>query len=153
VDTPPTPEQIAAIRDGQRTPDDTPLPGVTLELRDGTTGAPIQVGDALPGAYAGSLTDPIRVLTDASGFYHFGGLRAGSYAVTEVQPGGVVDNVDTPGTTGGFASNPVGLSTSPLSSPGPVEQAVIDQFRANYGTDAISLIPLVAGQHSQENNF
>jgi serine-aspartate repeat-containing protein C/D/E len=149
----PTPEEIAAIRDGSRTPDDTPLPGVTLELRNGATGAPILVGQALPGSYGGLATDPIRVLTDANGYYHFGGLRAGSYAVVEIQPDGLMDNVDTPGTTGGFAANPVGLWSSHVAVPTAAQQTVIDQFRAESGTDAIALISLTAGQHSQENNF
>src|SRR6185369_547727 len=85
--------------------------------------------------------------------YHFGGLRAGSYAVVEVQPGGVIDNVDTPGTTGGFASNPIGLFTSHTAVPTVLQVVTIDQFRNVHGTDAISLIPLAYGQHSQENNF
>ena len=98
-DDPPTPEQIAAIRDGSRTPDDTPLANVMLELRNGQTGAPILIGDALPGSYCGpgdgsdSRRDrcqwllPFRRACDA-----------GLYAVVEVQPEGVIDNVDTPGT-------------------------------------------------------
>jgi serine-aspartate repeat-containing protein C/D/E len=153
ADTPPTPEQIAATHDGTRTPDDTPLAGVTVELRNGETGAPILVGDALPGAFTGAATDPIRIVTDASGYYHFGGLAAGLYGVIEVQPAGVIDNVDTPGTTGGFASNPTDLPSSPVTTPTVAQQAVIDEFRAEAGTDAISLIPLAAGQHSHENNF
>ena len=32
------PLRIGQVRDGRRTPDDTPLPGVTVELRDGITG-------------------------------------------------------------------------------------------------------------------
>ena len=98
-------------------------------------------------------TDPIRVVTDANGYYHFGGLRAGLYAVVEVQPEGVTDNVDTPGTTGGFAANPLGIWSSHVATPTAGEQATIDQFRAEHGTDAIALIPLATAQHSQENNF
>jgi len=153
ADTPPTPEEIAATHDGTRTPNDIPLAGVTVELRNGETGAPIIIGDALPGSYSGVATDPIRAVTDANGYYHFGGLRAGSYAVVEVQPGGVIDNVDTPGTTGGFASNPIGLFTSHTAVPTVLQVVTIDQFRNVHGTDAISLIPLAYGQHSQENNF
>lgn len=153
ADTPPTPEEIFATHNGTRTPDDTPLAGVTIELRNGETGAPILVGDALPGSYAGAATDPIRVVTDANGHYHFGGLAAGLYGVIEIQPDGVTDSFDTPGTTGGFASNPTDLPSSFVAIPTVAQQAVIDQFRAEAGTDAISLIPLTAGQHSQENNF
>lgn len=152
-DNPPTPEQIAAIRDGSRTPDDTPLANVIVELRNGETGAPILIGDAIPGSYGGLATDPIRVLTDANGYYHFGGLRAGLYAVVEVQPEGVIDNVDTPGTTGGFAANPLSVWSSHVAIPTVLQQTIIDQFRAENGTDAIALISLSYGQHSQENNF
>ncbi len=148
---PPTPDEIAAIRDGKRTSDDTPLAGVTLELRDGTTGAPILIGEALPGTYAGNTSDPIRVVTDANGHYHFDGLPAGLYAVTEVQPDGVLDSMDTPGTTGGFAANiiqPPGVPIPSLS-----DLVVVVQFQLQYGTDALVEIPLDYGQHSQENNF
>jgi protocatechuate 3,4-dioxygenase beta subunit len=153
VDFPPTPEEIAAVRNGKRTPDDTPLAGVTVELRNGTTGEPTLVGDAIPGSYPGLPTDPIRVVTDANGYYHFGGLNAGLYAVVEIQPDGVIDNVDTPGTSGGFAANPIGIWSSHTGSPTAGEQVIIDQFRASSGTDAIALIPLEHGEHSQENNF
>ncbi len=151
ADVPPSPEEIAAVRNGLRTPDDTRLPGVVLELRNGETGAPIFVGDAIAGSYSGAATDPIQVVTDANGFYHFGGLRGGLYAVVEMQPGGVLDNVDTRGTLGGFAANPVGLPTGGTPTAG--EEAIINQFRAEVGPDAIVLIPLQYGQHSQENDF
>ncbi len=147
-----TPPEIAAQRDGVRSVDDTPLAGVVLELRDGLTGAPILVGEALPGSYSGAATDPIRVVTDANGYYYFGGLPEGFYAVVEVQPNGVIDNVDTPGTLGGFAVNPIDV---PYSGPVPTatEQAAIDQFRVDIGSDAIVAIPLQYGTHSQENDF
>jgi len=147
-----TAEEIAAVRDGRRTPDDTPLAGVVLELRNGTTGAPILIGEALPGSYSGAATDPIRVVTNGSGYYHFGGLHAGLYAVVEVQPQNVIDHLDTAGTLGGFAVNPVGLSTN-SGIPTPSQQAIIEQFRTEYGTDVILAIPLHYGEHSQENNF
>jgi hypothetical protein len=150
-DDPPTPEEIAAVRDGTRTTDDTPLAGVTLQLRDGTTGAPILVKDTLPGTYAGNPNDPVTVVTDANGFYHFGGLAAGSYAVTEVQPNSVIDSIDTPGTTGGFAANLIQPPFAAVPSPG--DQIIVDQFQASYGTDALVEIPLDYGQHSGENNF
>lgn len=147
-----TPEEIAAVRDGQRTSDDTPLVGVVLELRNGNTGAPILVGDALPGSYSGAATDPIRVVTDGNGYYHFGGLHAGLYAVVEVQPQNVIDHLDTAGTLGGFAANPVGLTTN-SGIPSPTQQAIIEQFRAEFGNDVILAIPLHYGEHSQENDF
>ncbi len=117
ADTPPTPEEIFATHNGTRTPDDTPLAGVTIELRNGETGAPILVGDALPGSYAGAATDPIRVVTDANGHYHFGGLAAGLYARDRDSAGRRHDSIDTPGTTGGFASNPTDLPSSFVAIP------------------------------------
>ena len=106
----------------------------------------------------GAPDDPIRVVTDANGFYHFAGLRAGMYAVVEIQPEGVIDDVDTPGTLGGFAVNPnrpIGRRSSRTASliPTPDTQATIEQFRTQFGNDAIVRIPLAAGEHSQENNF
>ncbi len=62
--------------------------------------------------------------TDAQGFYQFVHLRPGTYTVTETQPAAFLDGKDTAGTTGGSVSN-----------------------------DQISGIPLLAGQHSQNNNF
>ena len=147
-----TPEEIAEVRDGQHTSDDTPLVGVVLELRNGNTGAPILVGDALPGSYSGAATDPIRVVTNGNGYYHFGGLHAGLYAVIEVQPQNVIDHLDTAGTLGGFAVNPVGLATN-SGIPSPTQEAIIEQFRADFGNDVILAIPLHYGEHSQENDF
>jgi hypothetical protein len=151
-----TPEQIAELRDGQRTPDDHPLAGVTIELRQGVSGDPIFVDQALPGHYAGAPDTPIRIDSDASGFYHFTGLRAGTYAVVEITPEGVIDGVDTAGTLGGFPVNshrPTEHSIHPTSIPTPGQQATIELFRGQFGNDAIVRIPLGAGQHSQENNF
>ncbi len=151
-----TPQQIYALRNGDRTADDTPLAGVVLELRDGTDGQPITGDTALPGTYGDG---PIRTTTDANGYYHFAGLRAGTYAVVEVQPEGVVDGKDTPGLLGGFAVNPAGIPVSRRVEPTDVEvlpngvDFVIDEFRALFGDDAIVRIPLGAGQHAQENNF
>jgi protocatechuate 3,4-dioxygenase beta subunit len=154
-----SPEEIAELRDGDRTPDDEPLGGVILELRQGASGDPIFVYQALPGHYAGSLDAPIRVQTDANGFYQFTGLRAGTYAVVELTPEGLVDGIDTAGTLGGFPVNPVRPNAHPIQAtdapaiPRPGVNATIEQFRREVGNDAIVLIPLRAGQHSLENNF
>lgn len=43
---------------------------------------------------------PITVTTDANGDYSFGSLRPGSYTVTESQPAGLNDGLDTQGTPG-----------------------------------------------------
>jgi len=151
-DDPLTPEQIAAVRDGIRTPDDTPLANVVLELRHGVSGDPIWVDQALLGHYVGGSTDPIRVTTDVNGYYHFTGLPAGTYSVVQVQPEGVIDNVDHPGTNGGFAVNPIGILILPGGIPLPAQQT-IDQFRTQFGDNAIVRIALQYGEHAQENNF
>jgi protocatechuate 3,4-dioxygenase beta subunit len=147
-----TPEEIAAQRDGVHSDDDTPLEGVVLELRHGTTGAPILVSQALAGYYSGGPTGPIRVVTDASGFYIFAGLRAGLYAVVEIQPEDVIDNVDWPGTLGGHAVNPPGLPTNGGIVLPPADD-IIDDFRDQFGNNAIVMISLPVGQISLENNF
>jgi protocatechuate 3,4-dioxygenase beta subunit len=151
TDDPLTPEQIAAQRDGFRTADDTPLGGVVLELR-GPGGDPIWVEQALAGHYAGAPGTPIRVTTDAKGFYRFTGLPAGTYAVVQIQPEGVIDNVDHPGTLGGYAVNPVPTSTTPAGIPAGA-QSIVNQFREQFGNNAIVQIALRNGQHAQENNF
>jgi protocatechuate 3,4-dioxygenase beta subunit len=148
-----TPQEIAALRDGQRTSDDTPLSGIVVELRQAQTGAPILIGQTIVGTYSGAATDPVRVTTDGSGYYHFGGLHAGLYAVVEIHPEEYTDNVDTPGTLGGFAANPDGISVGGQTIPSPSQQALIEQFRTENGPDVILSIPLQYGQHSQENNF
>lgn len=148
------PSDLSTLRDGQRTPDDTPLPGVTLELRQGFSGDPIFGTEALPGYYPDG---PIRTVTDASGYYEFDGLPGGSYAVVEVQPSGVIDSLDTQGTLGGLVVNAVGASRDPvlIKTGGlePGQQAAIEQMRTRFGNDIIFRVPLQAGQHSEENNF
>jgi serine-aspartate repeat-containing protein C/D/E len=146
-----TPQQIAEVRDGLRTSDDTPLAGVVLELRQGLSGEPILVSQAIAGHYAGLPGDPIRVVTDADGFCQFTGLAAGIYAVVEISPEGVIDSVDTAGSLGGFAVNPVPSVSGAV--PSPAQLATIEAFREQFGDDAIVRIPLAAGEHSQENNF
>jgi protocatechuate 3,4-dioxygenase beta subunit len=94
------PANLAELRDGIRTPDDTPIAGVVIELRDGLSGVAIDASEALPGRYE---SGPITATTDATGFYEFTGLRGGaSYAVYELHPDGFVDGFDVAGTTSGI---------------------------------------------------
>lgn len=148
------PSDLSVFRDGQRTPDDTPLAGVVLELRDGITGQPIYADATLPGYYG---PGPIRVVTDARGFYEFKGLAAGSYAVVQIQPEGLLDGIDTPGSLGGLAVNPVGWANDPtLSQPGgitPEQSQAIDAMRGQFGNNVIFQIVLTPGSSSVENNF
>ena len=66
----------------------------------------------------------LTTTTNAAGYYEFANLRPGSYKVIETQPAGYLDGKDTAGTKGGVVTN-----------------------------DMIANIPLVAGDHSQNNNF
>jgi uncharacterized repeat protein (TIGR01451 family) len=89
------------IPDGLFNGTDAPLPGVTIELRDG-----------------GSCSDPLvgTTATDAQGNYLFAGLAAGTYSVCQPgQPVGTSNGITTPGTnqavngstgSAGSASNP-----------------------------------------------
>jgi len=147
-----TPQQIYEQRDGFRTSDDTPLAGVVLELRNGTDGTPITGDMALAGTYGDG---PIRVTTNAFGFYQFVGLRPGTYAVVQVHPNEYTDHRDMPGLTGGYAVNPEGIpATRDPSDFVPHDiSLVLNDFRDQFGNNAIVRIPVAAGQHSQENNF
>ena len=148
------PNDISALRDGQRTSDDTSLPGITLELRHGVSGDPIFGDEALPGTYP---EGPIRTVTDANGYYQFTGLPAGTYAVAEIHPVGLIDGVDTQGTLGGLVVNALGASNDPvlrktggLTEP---EKQSISQMRTRFGNDMIFRVVLRPNQHSEENNF
>lgn len=70
---------------GSASSGDTPLAGVTLTLTGGAGG-------------------PVTVLTDANGAYHFDGLLAGSYTVTQTQPLNYADAGQAAGNGGGNAS-------------------------------------------------
>jgi protocatechuate 3,4-dioxygenase beta subunit len=142
-----TGQVLPATRDGRRTADDRPIAGVTLELRN-EAGEPIDGRIAMPGSYA---SGPIRVLTDADGYYQFVGLPPGTYHVYEVQPAGFVDGTDTPGSAGGFAVNT-------LQEPGdPRIAALLARLLGSPATnprfDAILSIQLSPGLESIENNF
>jgi serine-aspartate repeat-containing protein C/D/E len=142
------PEDIRTIRDGIRTSDDTPIAGVTMQLRL-VSGEPAPSSIALPGHYAGPF---IEVQTDANGFYHFTGLLGGFYHVFQVQPAEYLDSLDTAGTTNGLTLNSTReieqfFSTSISTSTG------LQRFSSQQLMDAVLLIPLEAGQSSQENNF
>ncbi len=134
------PENVWDLRDGLKTPDDKPLAGVVIQLRDGISGDPITGDMTLRGSYP---PGPITTVTDENGYYEFRGLPRGSYAVYQIHPESYVDGIDTAGTTSGIAVNPNseldmhfirGLSTAP-------------------NNDAIILIPLAPGAMSENNNF
>ena len=97
----PDPSKLRQYQDGRLSDEDPRLAGVTLELRD-RLGQPVDASAALPGSYS---PGPIRITTDANGFYEFEGLRPGTYHVYQIQPDDYIDGLDTPGSTGGVAVN------------------------------------------------
>jgi len=137
------PANLYQVRDGVLTADDYRIPGVVLELRHTLTGEAVTADEAMPGYYK---SGPIRVVTDANGYYEFKGLRSGNYTVIQIHPEGYYDSIDTPGSTNGLAVNK-NTVVSPL---------MIQRFAAqgvSLNDDAILQIPLAAGQHSVANNF
>jgi protocatechuate 3,4-dioxygenase beta subunit len=123
------PQDVERMRNGLRTPDDTPIAGAVLQLGD-------SAGELLRDANG----NPITAVTDANGFYRFTGLEPGTYSIFQRQPGGFDDGVDTPGTAGGLAANP----SNELN---PLLLAI------DHGNDAIVLVTVAAGAVSRENNF
>ena len=134
------PERIRDVRDGQLSSDDRPLAGVVVELRNGINGLPAPSSQALAGIYP---PGPLRLQTDANGFYQFAGLRPGTYAVYEIQPDGYVDGVDTPGTAAGIAFNPGETQN----------ESALQQLQVPPKNDAIVRISLPPGQSARDNNF
>ncbi|MGQ9564540.1 MAG: SdrD B-like domain-containing protein [Thermogutta sp.] len=126
---PPDPYQV---RDGQFTPDDTPLAGVEIHLCD-ATGQPIRDGNG----------QPIVAWTNAEGYYEFRGLRPGVYTILEIHPGGYEDSLDTPGTLGGIAVNP---NTS-------LDPAILASLTIDPRNDAILGVTVQPGANGANYNF
>ncbi|MFK8111773.1 MAG: SdrD B-like domain-containing protein, partial [Rubripirellula sp.] len=141
------PRDLRSFKDGLLTSDDTRLEGVTVELRN-ILGRPFDAIRALPGIYPDG---PIRVTTDATGYYEFTGLRPGTYHVYQAQPEDYTDGLDTPGTTGGLAVNPA----DQVEDDG--DRITIQTLAASEQTDphddAILNITLSGGGLSRDNNF
>ncbi|TWT48540.1 SdrD B-like domain-containing protein [Botrimarina hoheduenensis] len=160
----PLPRDVSGLRDGLRTADDTPLAGVTMMLVNGVSGEPVSPEDTLPGYYEGPY---VTAVTNAAGYYEFRGLGSGSFGVVQVSATGLHDGIDTPGTLGGL---PVNADTEALTPPfdRPIfrmtadgtevrysddELAQINDFRDQFGNDALFSIRLQPGDFSYENNF
>jgi len=90
------------------------------------TGEPPIAGATIKLSGTNALGQPVNLIrtTDADGFYAFLGLMAGNYTLTEVQPAGYVDGLDSAGSLGGVVSD-----------------------------DVISAIALAAGQQGTNYNF
>ncbi|MEM1067592.1 MAG: SdrD B-like domain-containing protein [Planctomycetota bacterium] len=141
----PSVDELRRLRDGVRTSDDTPLPGITLQLRD-VDGTPVEASKIL-----GDLSgNPLTAITDANGFYEFARLYPGTYHVYQAHPEEYVDGIDTEGTSGGQAINGDEVLTTDQSD-------LLEQLRSSDATDpgkdAILNIAVVGGDESQNNNF
>lgn len=135
------PANLRAIRDGIFTPDDTPIAGVTLELRDGHTGLLIDGSQLLAGTHPAG---PVRTTTDANGYYEFTGLLGGrDYAVFQIQPAGYFDGIDTPGSPQAMAFNDGDL----------IPAGTLTQLAEDPRNDAIIRIPVAVASIAQNNNF
>ena len=140
------PEDLRQFRDGLRTADDVPLAGVQIELRN-LLGFPVDASRALPSTYA---TGPIMVTTDADGYYEFTGLRPGTYHVYESQPDGLIDGLDTAGSTGGLAIN----RADQIDGDGQIViQTLSSSVLTDPRDDAILNVSLLPGSASVNNNF
>ena len=86
---------------------------------DGNGNGASDGGDAgIPGVTV-TLTGPggpYTAVTDGSGVYSFGGLLAGSYTITETQPGGWADWIDTAGTSAGTPTEPDAITSISLTA-------------------------------------
>jgi protocatechuate 3,4-dioxygenase beta subunit len=122
----------SAYRDGQFTPDDTPIPGVVLQLGD-ASGAPL----------LDSQGNPITAVTDANGYYEFTNLEPGLYTVVQVHPDQYRDSIDTPGSKGGIAVNPQS----------PLDPMLLSQLAIDPNDDAIVRIPVAIGDAATNYNF
>lgn len=138
---------LNTVRDGTRTSDDRPIGQVRLQLRT-IAGMPIDSSNAMSGVYT---TQFIEVLTDANGYFEFNGLRAGSYNIYQLQPGGYYDGIDTPGSTGGFGVNKGQQNTSPQFD--ALMLSLTTDASTDPHFDGLLLVSVEPNQHSLENNF
>jgi len=123
---------VATVRDGRFTSDDTPLAGVVLRLCDGS-GAPLYDANG----------NAITTVTDENGFYQFTGLAPGVYTILEQHPDGYYDSIDTPGSNGGIAINPKD----------DIDPMILATLAVDPADDAIIRIPVSAGETAVSYNF
>ena len=150
------PEGFQSQRDGIfQAATDTPLAGVEVQLfffidpvNGSTTPRAVTLAEVDASEYP-DITDPnapVTTVTDENGEYWFAGLQPGNYIVVEVQPDGLFDSNDTPGTTTGFTFNtPEEAAFAPSS--------ILTTFSNDQIQDAIVGIQVEAGGVSEANNF
>lgn len=143
---PPDPSELRQLQDGVRTDDDQGLEGVVMELRNGR-GSPAGFSDTLPNLYPDG---PIRVTTNAEGYYEFSGIRAGTYHIYQTHPEDFVDGLDTPGSSGGFAVNEADTMSAAAAS---LIQTLVARAETDPHRDAILGISVMPGENSKNNNF
>ena len=119
--------------------DDTPLAGVVARTATGPNGrTDLDRRTRSPGSYSGAATDPIRVVTDANGYYHFGGLRAGLVCGRRSAAGGRDRQRRYAGHAGRLRREPGRrFCHERRTFRRRRRQAIIEQFRADFGNDAI----------------
>ena len=148
------PDDIATIRDGEFTPDDTPLAGVRVELRSGPNAEQFNSEDALPNRYPAGR---VFAVTDENGFYKFDGLRSATYAVYEYQPDGFIDGLDTGGIVVDDIESELRQTATTRAIPINQNDPQADLIKQNLvdapGFDAITFIQFGFGSQSVQNNF
>lgn len=127
-----TPPAVFKVSDGVFTPDDTPIPGVVLQLCDGS-GAPLLDG----------WGQPITAVTDANGYYEFRMLYPDLYSIVQIHPSGYIDGIDTPGSLGGI----------PVNAHEPLDPLTLASLAIDPKDDAILRIPLGMGENATYYNF
>ncbi len=123
---------IPALRNGQLTPDDKRLPGVVLQLCDGS-GVPL----------LDSQGRQITTVTDANGYYEFDMLYSGVYSIREIAPSQYLPGVDTVGSKGGLVVNRYAT----------IDPSVLSTLAVDTGGNAIVRIPINPGDVAVQYNF
>jgi len=123
---------VPSVRDGQLTPDDMRLAGVTLILCD-AGGYPLDDGHG----------NQITAVTNADGYYEFTGLYAGIYSVVEVVPTGYVSGVDTVGSHGGLVVNQYAV----------IAPSILNSLSVGLDGKAIVQIQIDPGDAAVQYNF
>ena len=99
----------------------------------GTTSGPRPVADVVLTLKDGVGNVTGTATTDASGFYRFSGLMAGTYTIVETQPDGYGDGAEAIGSQGGTA-NPAGVNDVLTATLGAGVDGVSNDFAETLGS-------------------